>query len=110
MIPLGTALPKKKKKKKAQASQHTLRKESLVVTNSYHTVTERMKAVIIFKSSGTMQVHPFQSKERQNDQSYLKNGAKEIRPYLYHEDNWFSGPAISQSVQPDPKKLNSIIP
>lgn len=92
MIPLGTALLKKKKKK-VQAS----RKESLVVTNSYHTVTERMKAVIIFKSSGTMQVHPFQSKERQNDQSYLKNGSKEIRPYLYlyHEDNWFSGPAIS---------------
>lgn len=71
---------KKKKKKKAQASQHALWKKSLVIMNPHCTVTERMKAVIIFKSSGTMQVPAFQSKGRQNDQSYVKNGFKETRP------------------------------
>lgn len=74
----------------------------------YLTVTERVSAVMIFKSSGTMQVPAYQSKERPNNQSYLKNGSKKTRlrsskmttssmDQQYHIFDW--------SAQPDPKKL-----
>lgn len=76
--------------------------------NPHCTVTERMKAVIIFKSSGTMQVPAFQSKGRQNDQSYVKNGFKETRPCFIRKttgsvDQQYH--IFDQSVQPDPNKL-----
>lgn len=55
-----------------------------------------------------MQVPAFQSKERQNDQSYLKNGSKKTKPCFtmktigsvdkqYHISD--------KSVQPDKKKI-----
>lgn len=95
-------------KELAQASQHALWKKSLVVMIPYLTVTERMNAVMIFKSSGAMQVPAYQSKERPNNQSYLKNGSKKTRlcsskmttssmDQQYHIFDW--------SAQPDPKKL-----
>lgn len=45
----------------------------------YLPVAESMNAVRIFKSSGTMQVPAFQSKERWNDGSYPTDESKETR-------------------------------
>lgn len=56
----------------------------------YLTVTESMNTIMIFKSSGTMQVPAFQSKERWNDGSYLKDESKETRLCVLSGRQWNS--------------------
>lgn len=85
-------------KELVQASQYAVRKKSLVVMIAYLTVAENMNAIMIFKSSETMQVPAFQSEERWNDRSCLEDESKETRLYVLSGKQWNNNVTFDSSM------------